>query len=92
MPRPPRPAPNAGDPEGWPTRKRDDPIQETARRLVLNIQEQIGDSSIRSVAAGAGLDHNVLRLVLAGESWPDLITIAKLERWFGKDLWPGIVE
>lgn len=71
--------------------KRSDPIQETARRLVLNIRTQMGESSIRSVAMGAGLDHNVLRLVLAGESWPDLVTISKLERWCGADLWPGIV-
>lgn len=92
MPRPPRPAPNAGDIDGWPTRRRADPIQETTRRLVINIQAQIGDRSVRSVAAAAGLDHNVLRLVLSGHSWPDVITVAKLERWCGEDLWPGIVD
>lgn len=90
MPRPPRPAPNAGDVDGWPSKRRPDPIHETARRFVLNVIEQIGEASIRSVARQAGLDHNVLRLVLAGESWPDLVTIAKLERWCGEDLWPGV--
>ncbi|NYD76077.1 hypothetical protein [Leifsonia soli] len=44
------------------------------------------------MAMNAGMDHNVLRLVLSGDSWPDLVTIAKLERWFGVTLWPGIVE
>ncbi|GAA2056771.1 hypothetical protein GCM10009820_17390 [Leifsonia soli] len=92
MPRPHRPAPNAGDTEGWPHTERDDPIQETARRLVLNLRVQMGEASIRSVAMNAGMDHNVLRLVLSGDSWPDLVTIAKLERWFGVTLWPGIVE
>jgi hypothetical protein len=92
MPRPPRPAPNAGDTDGWPARIREDPIQETARRFVNNVLNQMGDSSIRSIASQAGIDHNVLRLVLAGESWPDLITIAKLERSLQAELWPGIVE
>lgn len=91
MARPLRPPPNAGDVEGWPLRVCTDPLQETARRLVVNIRQRMGDASIRSVARDADLDHNVLRLVLAGESWPDLITIAKLERTLG-EIWPGIVE
>ena len=30
--------------------------------------------------------------ILAGEAWPDLATIAKIERGLGEDLWPGRIE
>jgi hypothetical protein len=49
----------------------------------------MGEASIRSIARDANIDHNVLRTVLSGDSWPDLITIAKLELTLGS-LWPGI--
>lgn len=91
MPRPIRPTPNAGDPDGWPWEERTDPVAETARRLVVNIRQRMGDSSIRATARAANIDHNVLRTVLAGESWPDLITIAKLEQSIGS-VWPGVIE
>lgn len=51
----------------------------------------MGDASIRSVAREANLDHNVLRTMLSGETWPDLVTIAKLEQTLGP-VWPDIVE
>lgn len=91
MPRPPRPAPNDGDVEGWPWKERPDPISETCRRLVVNIREQMGSTTIRALGRDANIDHNTLRTVLAGETWPDLITIAKLEQTLGP-LWPDIVE
>jgi len=49
----------------------------------------MGDASIRGIARAADIDHNVLRTVLAGDSWPDVITIAKLERTLGP-LSPGV--
>jgi transcriptional regulator with XRE-family HTH domain len=67
-----------------------DPIAEVARRFVLNLRRVMKDDSIRSVADRAEIDRNTLRRVLAGESWPDMIVIAKLERAFGVDLWPGL--
>lgn len=91
MPRPSRPAPNAGDSDGWPSTPRPDAVSETARRLVVNVLERMGDASIRSVAREANLDHNVLRTMLSGETWPDLVTIAKLEQTLGP-VWPDIVE
>ncbi|MEN2741630.1 hypothetical protein ABCS02_27920 [Microbacterium sp. X-17] len=57
----------------------------------MNIRQRMGDSSIRATARAANIDHNVLRTVLAGESWPDLITIAKLEQSIGS-VWPGVIE
>lgn len=72
--------------------KREDPIQEVARLFVLNVKEAMGDASIRSTAERAGIDHNTLRKVLAGDAWPDMIVIAKLERAFHKNLWPGLID
>jgi hypothetical protein len=92
MARTPRPSPNEGGNGEWPTAKRADPIQEVARQFVLNVKAEMADASVRSVAKLAGLDHNTLRYVLAGDSWPDLIVIARLERHFGKPLWPGILD
>jgi hypothetical protein len=90
MSRPVRPKPNAGDPEGWPSRELEDPTAEIARRFVLNVRDRIGSSSLRSIDKATGVDHNTLARVLAGETWPDLVTIARLERGLRANLWPGI--
>lgn len=70
-----------------------DPIHEVARRFALNVREAMGDeTSIRSAAKLADIDHNTLRHILDGEAWPDLIVIAKLERAYNKNLWPGLID
>ncbi|WP_157696857.1 helix-turn-helix transcriptional regulator [Leifsonia sp. 21MFCrub1.1] len=92
MPRPPRPNPNAGAEDTWPDQQLDDPVHETARQFVLKVRDAMASSSIRSTATLAGIDHNTLRHVLAGESWPDLIVISRLERALGTRLWPETVE
>jgi transcriptional regulator with XRE-family HTH domain len=60
-----------------------------ARRLVANLEREIGDRSIRSVADTTGVDHSTLLGLLRGRSWPDLVTIARLEQGLAADLWPG---
>lgn len=74
----------------------DDPIQETARRFAVNLQKAIedryGSASTRSVAGDLELDHNSLRKILAGFSYPDLVFIVKMESKFDKRLWPGRVH
>ncbi|GAA0430064.1 helix-turn-helix domain-containing protein [Leifsonia naganoensis] len=91
MPRPHRPLPNAGDIDGWPTRKRSDPVSETARIFSNNLRAAIDGWGYRELGRAAGLDHNTIRKILAGESWPDLATIARLERVLGP-LWPGVID
>jgi transcriptional regulator with XRE-family HTH domain len=66
-----------------------DPIGEVARHFTLNLREAIGSKSVRGVADAAGINHATLLGILAGRTWPDLATIAKLERGLGVDLWPG---
>ncbi|MFC0678427.1 hypothetical protein ACFFGH_11320 [Lysobacter korlensis] len=90
MPRPARPSPAELSPEPWPARPSDDPVAEVARRLVLNVEREIGGRSVRSVAESAQVDHTTLLGLLRGRSWPDLVTIARLERGLEADLWPGL--
>ncbi|WP_166880020.1 helix-turn-helix transcriptional regulator [Salinibacterium sp. ZJ450] len=91
MARPPRPKPRDLA-VGWPDVKSEDLAGEVARLFALNVRHAMGDRSIRSVAAEAGIDHVTLGNVLKGDSWPDLVVIARLEYTFGVDLWPGRVK
>jgi DNA-binding phage protein len=59
-------------------------VQAIARRLT----RAIGDRSLRQVADDADLQHRTVRSLLSGESWPDVITVAKLEQSLGVRLWP----
>lgn len=73
----------------WPTGTVEDPPEavyaaEVARRL----KAAIGERSLRAVAREAGLDHTTVRAVLAGDRWPDLVTIARLETALDARLWP----
>jgi hypothetical protein len=72
----------------WPDSVIDDPIGEVARLLAVNLRTGIADRSIRSVATACGLSHVTLLAVLEGRVWPDLATIARLERGLQTELWP----
>lgn len=75
--------------DGWPDAVIEDPIGETARRFAANLRAAMGADSLRAAAARCDVSHATLLAILAGTSWPDLETIAKLERGLGADLWPG---
>jgi len=89
-PRPERTAPAARC-VNWPLVPSDDEIAEVARRLVLNLREAMADRSTREVAAVTGVDRVTLSTILNGQSWPDIATLAKLERGLGS-LWPRGAE
>ena len=86
----PRDRPVELAPAPWPDETATDPIAETARQFVLNLVRAIGEKSVRSVAAASGLNHVTLQNILLGKVWPDLATIARLERGTGTPLWPGM--
>jgi len=73
--------------EDWPEVPCDDPVAEKARQLVLNLREAIGERSIREIATMTGVDRATVGAVLQGKSWPDIVTLAKLEHELGP-LWP----
>lgn len=56
--------------------------------FVINLLATIGPESVRSVARSAGLDEGTLRRVLAGATWPDLRTVALLEKALEQPLYP----
>lgn len=87
MGRRPRAAPAAGV-EGWPERHVDDVDVEHVRRIALALREAIGDRSIRSVASEVGVGHQALSDLLAGRTWPEVATVARIERGLGCRLWP----
>ncbi len=45
------------------------------------------ERSARSVAASADVNHVTLLNILAGRTWPDLATLAKLEIALDAELW-----
>lgn len=84
-----RPVEVSGD---WPLTPVADPVQESVRRYVFNLRETIGGESIRSAAVRTEVNYSTLRAVLAGEAWPDAITVARTERGLGARLWDGPVS
>ena len=74
----------------WPQLTSTDPSAEVARRFAQNLKIAIGDSSLRASAQLTDVDHSTIQSILQGRAWPDLETIAKLERGFATVLWPGL--
>ncbi len=58
-----------------------------AAALVIRLNNRIGDESIRYVAKIAGLSPQTILNIRNGKSWPDLRTIARLERALATRLW-----
>jgi lambda repressor-like predicted transcriptional regulator len=74
----------------WPNSRLSGPrIVSYAQQFAARLESAIAGRSLRDVARAAGLSHTTLLAVLAGDRWPDMVTIAKLEDALGADLWPG---
>lgn len=91
MPREVRPKPRDLT-SSWPDTQADTGVGEVARRFALNLVAAIGNQSVRAAARDIGLNHVTLLGILDGRTWPDLETIAKIERGLKADLWPGRVD
>ncbi|MGO1849696.1 helix-turn-helix domain-containing protein [Microbacterium sp.] len=87
MPRIKRPSPFDLT-DSWPSVPSSDHAAEQARLFALNVQTALHGQSQRAVARAAGLNEGTLRHVLSGSAWPDLRTIAELERALGCELYP----
>ena len=59
----------------------------TRRRTLAAILDEQG-WSLRTVAAGSGVNRQAIADLLAGKSWPDVATIARLAHFTGVGLWP----
>ena len=73
-------------PAPWPDVPSEDLLAEVARTFVLRLEQAMGDLSVRSVAAKAGVSHVTLLRILNGHVWPDLATITRLEISLDADL------
>ena len=58
-----------------------------AAGLARRLKDKIGKESIRYVAKKAQLSPQTLVNILHGNTWPDLLTIARLEEALGTRLW-----
>jgi hypothetical protein len=88
MTRPVRSTPAELSPD-WPHAASDDALGEVARRFAAQLRVIMGEKSARAVAKETGVSHLTILDVLAGRTWPDMFTIAKLEAGLAADLWPG---
>lgn len=59
-----------------------------AVRVARNLQAALSDRSVAAVCREAGLARTTVQDLLAGRTWPDLVTLAKLEIALGVVLWP----
>jgi hypothetical protein len=80
-------------PSHWPhgeiDKKKDHPSARYAQRFAAGLAEVIGSRSLRSVARQTGVSHGTVSALLRGDTWPDLVTVSKLEWHLGHVLWPG---
>ena len=56
--------------------------------IVERYQAAVGQQSLRAVARAAGIDPTSLGRTLAGETVPDVHTLAVLESALDTELWP----
>lgn len=90
MPRPRRPPPRAHVRSGaWPHAELDgDATAETAQQFVAALATATRGLSLREISAQTGVEHSTIGAVLAGDTWPDIVTLARLEHGLDATLWP----
>jgi transcriptional regulator with XRE-family HTH domain len=88
------PREHAADPDRWTDGLSDDPparvVQYIARALGAAIEEKRW--SLRETAAASLVNRQAIANILAGLSWPDVVTIVRLEDALGVPLWPGAMD
>lgn len=63
-----------------------------AQVFVRNLLDVADGLSVREIGRRADLSHRTVQLLLSGESWPDMVSVAKLEAAFHSLLWPRDAE
>jgi len=75
--------------DDWPHEPSNDPVVEVARTLAHRVEEAMDGRSAREVGRLSGVDYSTISAILNGTTWPDLVTLAKLEARLKTDLWPA---
>ena len=78
------------NPETWPQQPSPDLGAEAVRQVSGRLAAAIADRglSLRGAAAASGVNRQAIADLLAGRSWPDVATVARLGTALGADLWP----
>lgn len=78
------------DPEAWPDRPSADLGAEAVREVSRSLAAAITDRglSLRGASAASGVNRQAIADLLAGRSWPDVATVARLGVALDVDLWP----
>ena len=93
----PRRSGPAGSPSDWVAEGAwpDGPLREGAPSVVAyavaiaKALDQALEGQVRArVAEEAGIERSTLYDILAGNTWPDMVTLAKLEQCLNVTLWP----
>ncbi|MEW1699434.1 MULTISPECIES: helix-turn-helix transcriptional regulator [unclassified Streptomyces] len=45
--------------------------------------------SLRQLGVRSGINRQVITNLIRGDSWPDVVTVSRLEDGLGVPLWPG---
>ncbi|MFE0604103.1 helix-turn-helix domain-containing protein [Streptomyces sp. NPDC058892] len=82
------------DPEAWPEQPSPDVAAEAVRRIARNLAEALDERSwsLRTAAAGSGVNRQAIADLLAGKSWPDVATVARLTHFTDTALWPDTTQ
>ncbi|MFC5250210.1 helix-turn-helix domain-containing protein [Streptomyces nigrescens] len=80
----------ADDPEAWTEQPLADPAAESVRFIARALARALAGQglSLRAAAAGSGVNRQAIADLLAGRSWPDVATVARLAAFTRVHLWP----
>ncbi|MFG3410315.1 helix-turn-helix domain-containing protein [Streptomyces sp. NPDC048142] len=78
------------DPKAWPEQPSADVAAEAVRLIARTLALALNDQSLslRAAAVGSGVNRQVIADLVAGRSWPDVATVARLAHFTGTTLWP----
>lgn len=74
--------------KNWPEERASSEDAEVARLIVVNLLAAAGGRAMRGIARDAGIDEKTLRQLIAGASYPDVRTVARLESALRVPLYP----
>jgi transcriptional regulator with XRE-family HTH domain len=84
------PRESSDDPEAWPDRPQAEPGVEAVRQISGALRVVLDERgwSLRQAAAVSGVNRQAIANLLAGDSWPDVATVARLAAALDAGLWP----
>ncbi|WP_371598282.1 helix-turn-helix domain-containing protein [Streptomyces sp. NBC_00564] len=83
----------ARDPETWPHGELTDPGAAAVQHIAAALAGVMGEQgfSLRTLADASGVNRQAIADLLAGRSWPDVATVARLGSATDTVLWPQTV-